>query len=438
MKAFFSSRARTVACAMGSAMASLAVSVASHAAAREGATFQASPPAGHASAHPPSLREALEAAWKRSAAAQESEGRRQRAQAEGEAAKPIWAGPPALEVSHRNDRLQGHAGQRELEVGVSVPLWLPGQRAAAASTAHASSEQAQAAEQAERLQLAGEVREAVWLRSALVAEMAQAVAHTRALRQLAEDVERRVRAGDLARADALAAQAEHLAAKAQEAETGLRLQAAQARWTWLTGLVAAPEPEPDRPDTTGDGAREQAELLLERHPQWVLARHTSALARQRLALQQLSSRDAPELSLGLRQDTPGRGASSQGSLGVTLRLPLATQARNRPLQVQASSELALAETQAQRLRERLDSEWTQASAALQAEQARLQAEAERARLLRERAALIDRSFRAGESPLPDLLRALHAAAQAEGAVARQTAAKGLALARLQQALGLLP
>lgn len=460
MKAFLSSRARTVACAMGSAMASLTVSVASHAAASGAAAgtvaaADASPPApttsaraaappsttapaNHTGARPPSLREALEAAWKRSAAAQESEGRRQRAQAQGEAAKPLWAGPPALEVSHRNDRLQGHAGQRELEVGVSVPLWLPGQRAAAASTAHASSEQAQAAEQAERLHLAGEVREAAWLRWALVAERAQAAAHTLALRHLAEDVERRVRAGDLARADALAAQAEHLAAKAQETETGLRLQAAQARWTWLTGLVAAPELGQDRPDTAGDGAREQAELLLEQHPQWVLAGHTSALARQRLALQQLSSRDAPELSLGLRQDTPGRGASSQGSLGVALRLPLATQARNRPLQAQASSELALAETQAQRLRERLESDWAQARAALQAEETRLQAETERARLLRERAALIDKSFRAGESPLPDLLRALHAAAQADGAVARQTAAKGLALARLQQALGLLP
>ena len=52
--------------------------------------------------------------------------------------------------------------------------------------------------------------------------------------------------------------------------------------------------------------------------------------------------------------------------------------------------------------------------------------------------MIDKSFRAGESALPDLLRALAAAAQADGAVARQTAALGLARARLQQTLGLLP
>lgn len=469
MKAFSMPRSCTVVCAVGGAISALAASATAPAPSSASASIGAS----HVSTGRPSLQEALAAAWQRSVAARENEGRRQRAQAEGEAAKPLWAGPPALEISHRNDRLQGHAGQRELEVGVSVPLWLPGQRAATASTAQAASAQAAAAEQAERLHLAGELREAAWLLSALEAEAAQATAHTLAMRQLAADVERRVQAGDLARADALAAQAEHLAAAVQQAETGLRLQAARARWTLLTGLVAAPDlgaghqapvndtvserTSPRANDQANDrasekpsdhsaapgtamtpGATQQAASHLEQHPQWLLARQTTTLARQRVELLRLSNRDAPELSLGLRQDTPGRGAASQGSLGVALRLPLATEARNRPLQVQALTELALAEAQAQRLRERLDSDLTQAHQAEQAEEARLRAEAERARLLRERAALIDKSFRAGESALPDLLRALHAAAQADGAVARQTAARGLALARLQQALGLLP
>ena len=79
-----------------------------------------------------------------------------------------------------------------------------------------------------------------------------------------------------------------------------------------------------------------------------------------------------------------------------------------------------------------------ARASLQSAQTQHDAETARARLLRERAALIDTSFRAGETPLPDLLRALAAAAQADSAVARQTAALGLARARLHQALGLLP
>jgi outer membrane protein TolC len=117
---------------------------------------------------------------------------------------------------------------------------------------------------------------------------------------------------------------------------------------------------------------------------------------------------------------------------------LGTDDRNRPLEAQALSELDVAQTYELRLRERLDSDLTNAREAQQSAQGQLEAETARARLLRERARLIEQSFRAGESPLPDLLRALATAAQADSAVARQTAARGLARARLQQALGLLP
>jgi hypothetical protein len=52
--------------------------------------------------------------------------------------------------------------------------------------------------------------------------------------------------------------------------------------------------------------------------------------------------------------------------------------------------------------------------------------------------LIDKSFRAGETALPEMLRALAAAASAESAYARQQIHHQLAIARLEQALGLLP
>ena len=121
-----------------------------------------------------------------------------------------------------------------------------------------------------------------------------------------------------------------------------------------------------------------------------------------------------------------------------LRVPFATSERNRPLEAAALSELDVAETHEQRLRERLESERLSSGQTLQAAVAQLQAETARARLLRERASLIDKSFKAGETPLPDLLHALNAAAQADSAAARQTAALGLARARLQHTLGLLP
>ncbi|MFN4104413.1 MAG: hypothetical protein ACK4GB_09025 [Tepidimonas sp.] len=75
---------------------------------------------------------------------------------------------------------------------------------------------------------------------------------------------------------------------------------------------------------------------------------------------------------------------------------------------------------------------------MQAAESQAQLEAQRAMLLRERAGHIEKAFKAGESPLPELLRALGAAAQAEAASERQQAHLRLAQARLQQAQGLLP
>lgn len=394
----------------------------------------ASPPAHQAaapSAGSVTLRAALDAAWQRAVTARESDGQRRRAAADRAAAGSFWAAPPSLELSHRDDRLQSNAGRRETEIGVAVPLWLPGQRAARSGTADAAAAQALAAEQVARLRLAGELREAAWQLAALQAEAAQADTQARSLGQLGNDVERRVRAGDLARADALAAQAEQLAASALQSDVRQRLQAARARWTLLTGLTAAPE-------LTAAPVIDGALAAAAPHPELQLASQSTELARKRVELMRHSRRDAPELTVGLRQDVPGRAEASQGSLVVGLRLPFGTDDRNRPLEAAALAELDVAETHEQRLRERLDSDIAAARDAHRSAEAQLEAESARARLLRERATLIDKSFRAGETPLPDLLRALAAATQADSAVARQTAALGLTRARLQQTLGLLP
>lgn len=377
-----------------------------------------------------SLREALNAAWQRTVAAREADGQRLRAEAERNTINQLWAEPPSLELSHRADRLLGSGGGRDTDLGIAVPLWLPGQRAARTATADGEVVLAQIADQVAKLRLAGELRESAWQLATIQAEVHLADVHDISLGQLAGDVERRVRAGDLARADSLAAQAEQLAAAASLASVRQRLQAAKNQWTLLTGLAM----QPNLSAVTAIGAAN--DLVM--HPELHLASQQAELARKRVDLMRHSQRSAPELKLGVRQDAPGRSQSSQGSVIVGLRLPFGTDDRNRPLEAAALTNLDIAQTQEQRLRERLDSELSVAQDAERSAQAQLDAETARALLLRERATLIDKSFRAGETPLPDLLRALTTAAQAESAVARQTAALGLARARLQQSLGILP
>ena len=392
------------------------------------AASPAPPPATLSVSEPiTTLAAAFESAWQRAVSARESDGQRQRAAAERSAANSLWAAPPALELNHRNDRFNSAGGRHETEVGLAWPLWLPGQRAARGAAAQAGMALADSALGAARLRLAGEVREAAWALLAQRADLAQADALVQTLAALRDDVQRRVNAGDLARADALAASAESWAATALQTEARQRLLSAQTRWQLLTGVAALPDAAKD---TTPSGTVE--------HPEVQLAALASELARKRLHLVQVSRREPPELTLRYRQDVPGRAEAAQNSIGIGLRLPLATDDRYQPLLAAALSELDVARAQQERLQSRLAADLAEARAALQAAGQQLSAERTRAGLLQERADLIAKSFRAGETPLPDLLRALAAAAQADAAAARQQTSMGLSRARLHQALGLLP
>lgn len=372
---------------------------------------------------------AIESAWLRSVQAREAAAQASGAEAARSAAGSLWARSPALELGYRADRGGNPGGGRESEVGLAWPLWLPGQQTARQATAQAQEQLAQDSARVLKLRVAGEVREQAWGLQRLLAEWQQAQAQADTLEQLAADVARRVQAGDLARADAMAARAELLDAQALRTEAAQRLAEARARWQVLTGQALAPEPaEPAVPEPA---------VLDETHPELAQANRALALSRSRLDLVQHSLRDAPELAVRYRQEQ-GAGGSTQDSVGMRLRLPFGTQDRNLPLEVAARGELEVAETRAQRLREQLEATLQASRLALGNAQARAEAERERAALLQERAGLLRRAFAAGELALPELLRALSAASQAQAAWARQQAALGLARARYQQALGWLP
>jgi len=298
-------------------------------------------------------------------------------------------------------------------------------------------ELAHAATSAGRLHYAGLVREAAWAITGQRLEADLAETQTRYLQQLADDVDRRVKAGDLAHADALAARSEVLAS--QSALLGMRQRqtASEAQWTTLTGLVQVPRLfwQEYKSDTEVNQATAAS---IEDHPDNRVAALSAQRARKRLDAVAVTRREPTELLLRIRQDTPGRGEQAQNSIGIGVRIPLGTAGRNLPLQAAALSELDVAQTAELRTTERLAAEVAMAQAAIRSAEQQLDAERQRTALLRERADLISQSFKAGETPLPELLRALSAAAQADTSLARQQVTLGLAHARLQQAFGTLP
>lgn len=370
------------------------------------------------------LAAAVEAAWKRSVQLKSAEGHLELASAQQSAAQSLWAAPPSVELSHRSGT--SDSANRESEVGLAWPLLLPGQRSARLSAADAERSVAEATLAAAKLRLAGEVREAAWAVVAREAELSVAARRARGLEELASDVERRVKAGDLARVDALAARAELLAAEAAAGEARLRHATARSQWKQLTGMDSVADPEETvRPAATS-------------HPEAALAALAAQGARSRYEVVRASRMEPPELAVRYRRETPGGGLPIDSSIGVAIRIPLGTADRNLPREKAALGELETAKAEEQRQQRKLEGEASTAALGVRVAEGQVRAEEKRTELLRERAALIDKSFRAGESALPELLRATAAAVQAEAALASQRAALGLARARVNQINGLLP
>jgi len=375
------------------------------------------------------FRQILEAAWQRSLEASEARGRQVRAQADQAVSKSWLAGTPSVRLGQREGWTGAPSGSRETELGVALPVRQPGQYGAGVQAAQAQTGWALAIEQSARLQLAGRLREAIAALHLAEVELDQAQQRTDTLNQLAKDVQRRVLAGDLAPADSMAARSEWLSAQSQTGEARQALSFQQTQWHLLTGLPPLKQKASEPPKLT---------QLPDSHPELLLADTAVTWGQRRLDLARVLRTESPEVTVGTRQEQPGQGASAQNTLAITLRVPIAGELYQQPRIATALGELDIAQTQAQRIRERLAAELLLAQSHLRQSMARLQVEKERAALLSERARLVDKSFRAGETALPEMLRTLAAASSAQTEHARQQINHELAIARLEQALGILP
>ena len=91
----------------------------------------------HPGTAPLTLQTLFEQAWQRQPEAQSVALRREAARATRSAAAAWTAEPVALELSTKTDRPGSNQGSREAEVGLALPLWLPGERARKAALADA-------------------------------------------------------------------------------------------------------------------------------------------------------------------------------------------------------------------------------------------------------------------------------------------------------------
>lgn len=377
------------------------------------------------------MNDALAAAWQRHPASRALDARQDEFAARRDAADSFLSAPPSISLSNRNDRLQRDTGLSEWDAGIALPLWLPGYQARTLALIERERDAHAALADEIRWRLAGEVREGWWQYQLAANERELATRRTDAARQLVADVERRVRAGDLPRMDLNQARSAEAAADAALAEADARAHRSARSFLALTGLTRLP------PDAMMAEVRRTADPAAP-HPRLAPLELAAAAARARLQMASRNVRDLPELAVGLRRERPLDGAAWESSTSVELRIPLATDSRNRPKIAAANAELIEAEAQLPYEQARVAAEHDAAERELQ-----LAAEAARRAALRQALAAetqreYARAFTLGNIDLPQRLRVEADAFDAELAAARARIEATRAISRYNQAIGVLP
>lgn len=373
------------------------------------------------------LHSAVEGAWLRSVAARTLEARQGEADAGRATARSWVAGSPTLGLSQRSDRWTGKGDRRESEVSLAAPFWLPGQKAAREALAATSTDELSALTLEARLAVAGEVRARLWEAAAARETLAERTDHLHHMTDLAEEVQRRVTAGDLARTDGLMAQQEVLAAEIALTQAATKASEALSRYRLLTGMAELPalEPEP-----LAGGTPDSLRLAA--------ARASERRAQAALRLAEATRSAPPSVGLSYRHEQEGGLQGPDRSVAIALQIPLGSQARNRPAEAQAQTQVATAAAEAARAQASVDADIALAHEQLANVRAALEAATKRALALREHTTLIEKAFRQGERGLAELLRSRVMSHEADIAVRQHRVALGSAHAQHNQVKGILP
>lgn len=378
----------------------------------------------------------FEAAWERAPAANAQAARRAAAQAQRDSAARLTPEPASVAVAHRTDQPTRNEGQREVEVELAVPLWLPGQRRATMQLGEADAQLAELAIQLDRLKLANEIRQRWW--GLVLAANTLALERRRMAdaQQLAADVQRRLKAGEIARTDSNQAQALVQLAQAAQTEAEQALDAQVAELRVLTGVpdavllqLATGEPLPEQPAARG---------AQDEHPELAAARLTQAAAQAKLRLAAASARANPSVSLGVIRERGSFGEAQKNTLRLGVSVPLSSGPTSLAQTETARAQALEAEATLPLLSARLQAQERVARAALDRARSTLLAAELRVALHRDTSVLLDRAYRLGEIDITTRLRAASDLFEAQRSLLQARAQLARAQSELNQSLGLLP
>lgn len=355
---------------------------------------------------------------------------RQQGKAIRQQASSLLADDPSLTLLHENDELTDNFGFRNWQGSVQLPLWLPGQRKHRINVADATEQEAASLTPFFKWQVCGEVRELLWSISIAAAEAGLAQTALDSAKALETDIDKRVQAGELAVTDQILARKETLDMEIKLNAATANLNARREEYKLLTGLSEIPENiiEIDS----------QENSISAQHPALIAAEYQTIRARMERDLSRHEKRANPVLALGARNERAESGQPYDTIMTLELNLPLGLKGQSAPAIANAEKQLTEQQVNYASVKRELEKQLVQAAIGKQRTAQALQLAQQQQQLTAEGLRLMQLAFELGESDLFTLLQARKQALAAEHDFQISQFEHGRAVARHNQALGVIP
>ncbi len=336
---------------------------------------------------------------------------------------------PSVGFSHQNDALMSNRDEREWQAQMQIPIWLPGQRQARSQVASLADDSL-SQDRAGLQQLAADLlRNAVWDIALRRNDVSLVENRRETMRSIAEDVQKRFKAGEVARLDVMQAEQETLQAERQRVTAHAELMHAQFRYQQLTGLSEMPAKLEEPLSTREDYADS---------PYWQAAQARLKLAEGQRDLTAIEQRQNPQLTLSTRTIQGGFDYAYNSSMGVAINIPLQSEVQRAPLLANAEQNIGDARTQLETLRRQLENNLHEAEHNLHVSRQELTLIQQQQAIASENAALARKAYRLGELDLNQLLRLQLLAFEADRSLSSQQLQVQWNIAKYNQAVGVLP
>ena len=377
-----------------------------------------------------SLHDIVEQTYQRNPRIEVIQARLKHVEALDNRSKSMWAADPSISVNHYNDVLTGSNGLQEWEVGMELPIWLPGQKEAHQKTLTQQRSIVNASQPALKLEIAGIVRELIWTIALTKNKIAVTEQEWNVVKKLEDDVKKRVELGDLAQSDLILAQQESLSKEAAWRIASQEYRHAQHRYDMITGLS-------ELPSNFEEVMTDDLTITFD-HPALKESNEKVSFSSAERDQFMLEKRGNPSLFIGTRHE---RGTSNVGfdnAIGLSLSIPIGLSSHTTPKVTAAEVALSENRSEMELLHRELnitiqDARRELAATVDQYEFARRQNQLSKINL-----AMSRKAFSLGETGLIQLIRIQAQAFAAERNMHLKHLEVGLHTARLNQAKGIIP